>query len=133
MSEYSPGVGSAKYHFPARNRIISGLSRAVVVVQAPARSGALITADYALDQGRDLFVHAAGLVGVVGVGSLELAEDGAKILTDAGGIFEEWGVAICAPTSPDSLRTEGKQTGLAAGRCLAEDMRRVLVSGRSDE
>ncbi len=60
VSEYPPGVPPLSYHFPARNRIISGLSRSVVVVQAPERSGALITAEHALDQGRDLWVHAAG-------------------------------------------------------------------------
>ncbi|MFW6213562.1 MAG: DNA-processing protein DprA [Spirochaetota bacterium] len=94
MSEYAPGVPPVKYHFPARNRIISGLARGVVVIQAPTRSGALITADYALDQGRDLFVHRAGLDGAVGAGSADLAADGAMIIEEASDIALEWGIEI---------------------------------------
>ncbi len=55
ISEYPPGTKPHPTHFPARNRIISGLSRAVIVVQAPQRSGALITADFALEQGREVY------------------------------------------------------------------------------
>lgn len=136
MSEYSPGIGPAKYHFPARNRIISGISRGVVVVQAPAKSGALITADYALDQGRDLFVHAAGLSGAVGAGTKDLADDGAQIIDGPQGIFEEWGIPVSAgftsrvarPPDPD-LTANGRD----AGRHLADELRRVLVTGQSDE
>jgi DNA processing protein len=136
LSEYSPGIGTAKYHFPARNRIISGMSRGVVVVQAPARSGALITADYALDQGRDLFVHAAGLTGTVGAGTRELAEDGAQILESSDDIFEEWGVPVAAlgvRTDERMVGADVAASGSDAGRHLAEDLRRVLVAGRSDE
>lgn len=55
LSEYPPGTGPERNHFPARNRVISGISRAVVVVQAGSRSGALITADFALEQGREVY------------------------------------------------------------------------------
>jgi DNA processing protein len=94
LSEYAPGVPPVKYHFPARNRIVSGLARGVVVVQAPSKSGALITADYALDQGRDLFVHRAGLDGEVGAGSADLAADGAMIIERGSEIAGEWGIAV---------------------------------------
>ena len=57
VSEYGPGAGIGKWQFIARNRIVAGLSEATVVIEAPAGSGALITADFALEDGRDLFFH----------------------------------------------------------------------------
>ena len=59
VSEYSPGSPTGKWQFVARNRIVAGLSEATVVIEAPAGSGALITADFALEDGRDLFFHEA--------------------------------------------------------------------------
>jgi len=61
VSEYPPEEPGVKWHFPERNRIISGLTSATMVVQAPNKSGALITADFALEQGRDLCVHPVGV------------------------------------------------------------------------
>ncbi len=80
ISEFVPGTGPARYNFPKRNRIISGLSRQVVIVQAPARSGALYTADFALEQGREVSVHEAGLEGLRGKGTALLAEQGAPVI-----------------------------------------------------
>lgn len=92
FSEFSPGTPPLKYNFPARNRIISGLARSVVVIQAPEHSGALITADYALDQGRDLYVHKTGLVGRVGAGTRSLALTCAQVIAGVDAILEEWGI-----------------------------------------
>ncbi|MCR4580759.1 MAG: DNA-protecting protein DprA [Treponema sp.] len=61
ISEYEPGLPMAPWHYVARNRIIAGLSPAVVVIEAPVGSGALITADFALEDGRDVFFHQAAL------------------------------------------------------------------------
>jgi len=106
VSEYGPGTPPLRYHFPARNRIISGLSRAVVVVQAPEKSGALITAEYALEQGRDMYVHAAGITGSSGAGSRRLAEDGAPVIDGAADILRDWGRpprSLDVPDLPEEL------------------------------
>ena len=92
LSEYPPGVPPLRYHFPARNRIIAGLCRCVVVAQAPEKSGALITAEHALQEGRDLYVHAAGLAGSVGAGTRRLADAGATVIHGSADILREWGV-----------------------------------------
>lgn len=91
LSEYPPGTLPLPRHFPARNRILSGISRGVVVVEAPSRSGALITARIALDQGREvmavpgnpLFPHTAG--------SNRLLREGATPVTGAGDVIEALG------------------------------------------
>lgn len=92
-SEYAPGVPPLRYHFPARNRIISGFSRGTVVVEAPAGSGALITADFCLEQGRDLYVHGAGTSGPNAAGCASLAEQGARTIESAADVLGEWGRA----------------------------------------
>jgi len=91
LSEYPPGTLPRAWHFPERNRIISGLCRSVVVVEAPEGSGALYTADFALEQGRDLYVHADGLAGSTGAGTRKLAAAGAQVIRSAAGIFAAWG------------------------------------------
>ena len=91
LSEYPPADPPLARNFPARNRIISGLARTTVVVQAPVRSGALITADYALEQGRELMVHRAGTTGERGAGSRGLAEQGAAVIDCASDILGDWG------------------------------------------
>ncbi|RKX78418.1 MAG: DNA-protecting protein DprA [Spirochaetes bacterium] len=91
LTEYPPGTMPYKHHFPARNRIISGLSRAVVIIQASETSGALITADYALEQGRDIFIHKEGITGKPGRGGHLLFLDGAEIVQKAEDILKKWG------------------------------------------
>jgi DNA processing protein len=75
------------------------------VAQAPLRSGALITADYALSEGRDLFVHSAGVEGSQSGGSRDLAESGARVIGSAREIAAEWGWALppVLPLGPVSL------------------------------
>lgn len=91
--EYLPGEEPLKFHFPQRNRLISGLSRAVVVVEAPEKSGALITADFALEQGRDLFVVRETLDSPRGKGTRLLHEQGAPAIDTARDILAAWGYA----------------------------------------
>ncbi|MDR1894735.1 MAG: DNA-processing protein DprA [Spirochaetales bacterium] len=104
LSEYPPGTSPRKYHFPQRNRIISGLARGTVVVQAPLKSGALITADFALEQGRDLYVHrdCLGLMegesepgfqeaGDPSAGILRLYAEGVPAAAGGEDILSDWG------------------------------------------
>src|SRR5262245_60638475 len=77
VSEYPPGVEPAPWRFPARNRIISGLSRAVVVVEARERSGALRTVDFALEQGRDVLVVPGEITSSLSAGVNALLRNGA--------------------------------------------------------
>ncbi|MDR2069719.1 MAG: DNA-processing protein DprA, partial [Spirochaetaceae bacterium] len=94
LSEYPPGTGPRKWNFPARNRIISGLARGTVIVEAPAFSGALITARFALEQGRDLWVTSSGVNSVRGEGTRKLAEEGARVISGAAEILQEWGIVL---------------------------------------
>jgi DNA processing protein len=90
ISEYPPIVSPKKWHFPKRNRIISGLSRGVLVVQARERSGSLITADYALDQGRDVFAIPGPITSPLTAGTHLLIQQGAKLVHSPQDIFDEW-------------------------------------------
>lgn len=95
LSEYPPGTPPQKYQFPARNRIVVGLSAALVLVQAPNPSGALISAEFAMSEGRDVLVHRAGA----------LWEGGARLLND-GAVLVEDGAGILAETDPGSSPPE---------------------------
>ena len=90
ITEYPPNTPASKYTFPIRNRIISALSLGTVVVEAPKRSGALITANHALEQGRDVFVIPGSPEALEYKGSNALLRDGAKPLLDTSDIFGEY-------------------------------------------
>ena len=77
LSEYAPGTEPLPWNFPARNRIISGISSGVLVVEAPVKSGALITARYAMEQGRDVFVVPGNIDNPFCAGSNLLLQEGA--------------------------------------------------------
>lgn len=90
ITEYPPGSGSLPAHFPERNRIIAGLSRGVLVTEAPAKSGALITAGCALDNGRDVFAVPGRIGDKNNVGTNRLIQQGAKLVLSAEDIIEEY-------------------------------------------
>lgn len=91
LSEYPPGVLPLPWHFPARNRILSGISRGVVVVEAPSRSGALITARLALDHGREVMAVPGNPLYPHTAGSNRLIREGAAPVTGAGDVIEALG------------------------------------------
>ena len=132
VSEYAPGVEPAPWRFPARNRVIAGLSAATVVVEARDRSGALITADLALEEGRDVFAVPGEITSALSAGTNDLLKLGAIPLTRSEEVLEIFGLGGAAsaavqvgpvaakvlerlhdgPASPDEL---ARSTGLDAG------------------
>ncbi len=90
MSEYAPGSEPMKQHFPIRNRLISGLCQATLVIDADDRSGALITANRALEQGRDLFAVPANVGAANASGTNRLIRDGAHVALSAGDILSHY-------------------------------------------
>ena len=91
IGEIPPGEYPARYAFPRRNRILSGLCRGCIVVQAPEKSGALITADFALEQNRDLYVGSSGQSGLYAGGTRGLEAEGAPVVSDASNVLMDWG------------------------------------------
>jgi DNA processing protein len=90
ISEYPPETQAVAGQFPARNRIISGLVKGVVVIEAGKKSGALITADQALEQGRDVFAVPGPITSPASLGTNELIKQGAKMVTSVEDILEEY-------------------------------------------
>jgi len=88
LSDYPLGTRPEAANFPARNRIISGLSLGVVVIEADVKSGALITADFALDHGRDVFAVPGSILSPASAGCNRLLRDGAHVVTEVGDILE---------------------------------------------
>lgn len=103
LSEYPPGDAPLGWHFPQRNRIISGISNAVLVVEAPQRSGALKTAEHARRQGRDVFAVPANMGNDNFVGSNTLLEEGATAALSGWRIVREY-----AALYPDGVCEPGK-------------------------
>lgn len=90
ISEYPPKIPPNSWNFPQRNRIIAGMSRAVIVIEAPAKSGALITAFQAIEEGREVFAVPGRIDDENSAGCNLLIKKGAKILTKIDDIFEEF-------------------------------------------
>ncbi len=115
VSEFPPGTRPLKGHFPQRNRIISGMSLAVVVVEAAEGSGSLITAEFALEQGRAVLAVPGNVLGGRNCGAHALLRDGAKLVECADDILEEipagirdWGLGISATaeSKPSKLASQ---------------------------
>lgn len=101
LSEYPPGTEPAGWHFPVRNRILSGLCLATLVVEAPERSGALITAGTALEQGREVFAVPGPIDAPTSVGCNRLIRDGGGLVSEAWDLLQEYEARF-----PDKLRPE---------------------------
>ncbi len=124
VSEYPPGDDLRTYRFPERNRIIAGMARSCLVVEAPAKSGALITAEHALDEGRDVWVARACLGGSRGAGIDRLAMDGAGIADSAADILADIGLSSGIPGArgAESARSEEASEGRRLAALLGEEL-----------
>ena len=132
VSEYAPGVEPAPWRFPARNRLVAGLSAATVVVEARERSGALITADLALEEGREVFAVPGEITSALSAGTNALLKLGAAPLTAAADVLASFGIEPepgegersplleLLPASADELV---RKTGLGA-----DEVARALVA-----
>jgi DNA processing protein len=139
VSEYPPGTEPAPWRFPARNRIVAGLAQATVVVEARERSGALITADFALELGREVFAVPGEITASLSTGANRLIRQGAAPLLSADDVLEALGIdrpgarppAVCdgpsgvlalladAPRSADELvRASGRPAADVAGELV---------------
>jgi len=109
ISEYPPGVWGTHFTFPQRNRIISGLSLGVVVVEAPEESGALITAALALDQNREVFAIPGSIYEKNSYGTNQLIKMGAKLVTDVEDILEELNLSHLLTTKKKKIKPENRE------------------------
>ena len=139
ISEYPPGVPPLQHHFPMRNRIIAGLGAATVVVEAPARSGALITADCANAEGREVMVHADLLSSGRSAGTRALNAQGAAAVADVEQLRRHTGAALArsqparAAAAARPTQPEPPQDWRAAGEWLVAGLRTesaAYVAGR---
>jgi DNA processing protein len=126
VSEYAPGVEPAPWRFPARNRIIAGLAAVTVVVEARERSGALITADLALEEGREVFAVPGEITSALSRGTNDLLRLGAGPLLASEDVLELFGLAAAEAAAVDLSREADSLLGrLRDGPASADELARA--------
>ena len=126
VSEYPPGAPVSGEHFPQRNRLMSGISVGVVVIEAPLRSGALITASHALEQGRDVYALPGNVDSPACDGSNRLLREGAILVTAGREVAEEYKALF-----PDKIQPERQKVPLGAAQ-TEKLVRSVTVKKRQN-
>jgi DNA processing protein len=126
LSEYAPGVEPAPWRFPARNRIIAGLCAATIVVEARERSGALITADLALEEGREVLAVPGEITSALSRGTNDLLRLGATPLTQADDVLELFGLSAATATAVELTEVADKVLSrLRDGPASADELARA--------
>ena len=115
VSEYAPGTPPSQHHFPARNRIVAGMCRATVVVEGARGSGSLITAEHAMEFGRDVYAVPGSVTSALSEVPLQLIREGATLIRDAEDLLNDLGVEV-VPTE-------------AAGRLDLDDAELTVLAG----
>ncbi len=111
LSEYPPGTPPATFHFPCRNRIISGMTLGTVVVEASLKSGSLITAHSALEQGREVFAVPGNITHFNSMGTNRLIKDGAKMVLTVDDILDELHFGL-SPINRNFRKKKGKEEAI---------------------
>lgn len=128
ISEYPFGMRPLSINFPARNRIIAGLCRCTVVIEAALRSGSLITADFALEEGRDVFAVPGSIYSAMSKGTHELIRKGAGIFTQVEDILQEYGwdrakkVPVSQPTYTLTLEESAVLNAISYDEAISREM-----------
>ena len=123
ISEFVPGTKPDAQNFPARNRIVSGMSLGTVIIEAPTRSGALITASFAADQGREVFVLPGNVYSPASEGTNALLRDGARIVRTGSDVLEDLGLGAGGRSALSSCNCRSMSGKVACLTLLA--MRRA--------
>jgi DNA processing protein len=133
VAEYAPGVEPAPWRFPARNRIVAGLCAATVVVEARERSGALITADFALEEGREVFAVPGEITSSLSAGANALLRLGATPLTSAQDVLESYGLSVAATIAPELSERAARVLGrVREGAVGADTLARTTGLGAGE-
>ena len=126
ISEYPPGVKALGYHFPYRNRIISGLSDAVILMEAKIRSGSMTTIDHALRQGKEVYAYPGDPTSPLAEGNRSLLRDGARYFSKASDILADMNWLDNTPLVGQNI---GCSSGFIPENAAEEAVYRALVKG----
>jgi DNA processing protein len=121
LSEFAPGEPALRYHFPQRNRLIAALSMAIIVVEACAKSGSLITVEHAMDLGRDVFAVPGPIGAETSAGTNALIRDGAMLVSSSADVLNALGIPVLDRARSDSAPADLDETGLALWSAIRDD------------